>query len=85
MQNTCFSRLNQVANKLPSQAAKHLRDKHFENFSKFFSQLEGPPASKSRRELRKFMYNLTTGASTCKQVTKPSHENFKNPEFWKNF
>ena len=85
MQNTWFSWLNQVMNKSPGQVAKHLRDKIFENFSKCFLQLEGPPASKSRREPQKFLYNLATGASTHEQVAKLSRENFKNSKFWKIF
>ena len=84
-QNMRFLLLNQVANKSPGQVAKHLRDKIFEKFSKYFSQLEGPPANKLRRELWKFWYNLTIRASTRKQVAKQSCENFKNPEFWKIF
>ena len=84
-QNARFSRLNQVTNKSPSQAAKNLWDKILEKFSKCFSRMEGPPASKLRREPWKFLYNLVTGASTREQVVKPSCENFKDPEFWKIF
>ena len=72
-QNMRFSWLNQVANKSPSQAAI---EKIFENFSKCFLPLEGTPARKSLRELRKLLYNLATGASTRKQVAKLSCENF---------
>ena len=43
VQNMRFSRLNQVTNKSPNT----LETKNFKNFSKCFSQLEGPPASKS--------------------------------------
>ena len=62
-----------------------LETKFLKNLSKCFSWLEGPLASKSRREPQKFMYNLTTGASTHEQVAKPSRENCKNPEVWKIF
>ena len=48
-------------------------------------QLKGPLTSKSRREPRKFLYNLATGASTRKQVTKLSHENCKKPRILENF
>ena len=77
VQNMRFLGLNQVANKSPSQAAKHLRDKIFEKFSKRFLQLEGTPTKKSRRGSRKLLYNLATGASTHEQVAKPSRENLK--------
>ena len=72
-QNMRFSWLNQVVNKSPSQAAI---EKIFEKFSKCFLPLEGTPARKSLRELRKLLYNLATGASTRKQVAKLSCENF---------
>ena len=58
---------------------------NLKNLSKCFSWLEGPLASKSRREPQKFLYNLTIGASTHEQVAKPSRENFENPKFWKFF
>ena len=74
-QNMRFSRLYQVVCKSLGQVAKQLRDKILKNLSKCFSWLKGPPKRKSRRELRKFMYNLATGASTRDQVAKPSHEN----------
>ena len=43
-QNTRFSRLSQVAFKSPGQIARTLKTKILKNFSKFFSQLEVPPA-----------------------------------------
>ena len=51
MQNTRFSRLKQVAIKSPGQAAKTLKDKIVEKFSKCFSRLKGLPARESRAEL----------------------------------
>ena len=57
MPNTRFSRLKWVANKLPGQAAKTLKDKNFEKFSKCFSRLEGLPASESRAEPQKSLSN----------------------------
>ena len=53
MQNTRFSRLKQVANKSPGQAAKTLKVKIMKNISKCFSRLEGLPARESRAEPRK--------------------------------
>ena len=53
-QNMRFSRLNWVVNKSPGQVAKHLRDKIFEKLSKCFLWLEGPPASKLRRDHENF-------------------------------
>ena len=84
-QNMHFLRQNQVANKSPSQAAKHLRDKIFEKFSKCFLWLEGTPMRQSRRGPQKLLYNITTRASTHKQVAKPSRENLKHLKFWKIF
>ena len=77
MQNMRFLGLNQVANKSPSQAAKHLRDKIFEKFSKCFLRLEGTPTKKSQRGPWKLLYNLATGASIREQVAKSSRENLK--------
>ena len=84
-QNTQFSWLGWVTNKSPNQATKHLGDKILKNLFKCFSWLEVPLVSKLQRELRKFLYNLATGAFTREQVAKPSSENCKNPEFWKIF
>ena len=77
-QNMRFLQQNQVANKSPSQAAKHLRDKIFEKFSKCFLWLEGAPMRQSRRGPQKLLYNITTRASTRKQVAKkPLRQNLK--------
>ena len=85
VQNMRFLWQNQVANKSPSQATKHLRDKIFEKFSKCFLRLEGTPMRMSQRGPRKLLYNITTRASTRNQVFKPSRENLKHLKFWKIF
>ena len=72
-------------NKSPGQFAKTLETKFLKNLSKCFSQLEGPPVSKSRREPWRFLYNLATGASTRKQVAELSRENCKKPKILENF
>ena len=76
VQNTCFSRLEWVANKSPKT---HVTN--FKNLSKYFSWLEGLLASK----LRSILSKLTTRASTLEPVAKLSHENAKNPDFLKFF
>ena len=57
MQNTRFSRLKWVANKLPGLAAETLKDTNFKKISKCFSRLEDLPARESRAELRKSLCN----------------------------
>ena len=57
MQNTRFSRLKWVANKMPGQAAKTLKDKILKKFSKCFLRLEGLPTRESRTEPWKFLCN----------------------------
>ena len=56
------------------------------NLSKYFSQLEGPLTSKSRRESWSILSKLrdfTTRASTREPIAKLNRENAKNPDFWK--
>ena len=81
-QNTHFLRLNQVADKSPNQAAKHLWDKILKKMSKCFSLLEGPPMRKLQREPWKLLYNLATKASSREQVAKLSCENAKHLDLW---
>ena len=66
-QNMRFSRLDWVVNKLPSQVAKNSCDK-------YFSWLEGPLASKSRKESRNSLSKLVIGASTCELIAKQSRK-----------
>ena len=83
---TCvFRNLAELRTSHQDKSLNTLETKILKNLSKCFSQPEGPPTSKSRKELRKFLYNLVIGASTREQVAKLSRENSKNPEFWKIF
>ena len=74
VQNTRFSRLNQVASKSPGLVARTLKTKILKNLSKCFSRLKVLPARESRGKPRKSLSPLATGPSTREQVARLSRE-----------
>ena len=78
VQNTCFLRLEWVASKSPSQAAKNPCYKFWKICLSVFRDWKVHP----RVSREPFWVKLVTGASTREQVTKLSRENAKNPDFW---
>ena len=75
VQNTRFSQLKWLASKSPKWVAKNPWTKFWKFCLKYFSWLGHPPASESRKLLRKLM----TRASTCDKVWKMT----KTQKFWK--
>ena len=81
-QNTHFSRLEWVANKSPSQAAKNPCDKFWKICLNVFHNLKVHLWVSREGSREPFWVRLATGASTREQVAKLSRENAKNLDFW---
>ena len=70
MQNMRFSRLKWVANKMPGQAAKTLKDKVLKNFLSVFCDWKVYPRGSRKLSRENLCVTLATGPSTCEQVAK---------------
>ena len=69
-QNTCFSRLKWVANKLPGLAAKTLKDKIVKNFLSVFRDWKVYPRGSRKLSHENLCVPLVTGPFTREQITK---------------
>jgi len=81
MQNTCFLRLDWVANESPKQVAKNLCDKFFRIYLSVFRDWKVYSRARHDWSCQTFWVNLATEASTREPVAKLSRENPKNPDF----
>ena len=75
VQNTCISRLEWVANKLPSQVAKNPCDKFWKICLSIFRDWKVHSQVSHKRSRETFWVKLMTRASTHKLVAKVSCEN----------
>ena len=85
VQNTRFLRLEWVANKSPSQAAKNPCDKFWKIWLSIFRDWKVHPRVSHKESRETLWVKLTTRVSTRESVAKLSCENAKHPDFWKNF
>ena len=81
MQNTRFSRLNQVACKSPKQATRNLETKNLKTFLSVFRDWKVYPQESCEVSCENLCVPLATGSSTREQVAILSCEKHKNPNF----
>ena len=85
MQNTRFSWLKQVANKLPGQVARHRRWNFWKICLSVFRDWKFHPRGSHEGSRKHFCVTLTIRAFTHEQVANLSREKPKNPDFLKKF
>ena len=78
LQNTWFSQLKWVANKMPGQAAKTLKDKILKNFISVFRDWRVYPRGSRELSHENLCVTLTTRPSTREQVAKTGQKCFLN-------
>ena len=85
VQNTRFSRLNQIACKSPGPTTRTLERKLLKNFLSVFRDWKFHSWKSHELSRKNLCVPLTTGPSTHKQVTNLSREKHEIPNFWKIF